>query len=177
MVRSWRYQHAAGCNDLFMCSEMSVVCSLQRSMSTTTPAAEKTFGPISDQDRIFQNIYGRHDTSIKVGWLMQEGGSTPCGTRTAPGVPSADAVGVNPSLPCCVDLFARVPLPVVTGTAPRTSSPRAQIGLWIRSRRVASGAEGVQVSHQASTAAPQQTTGPSSSRARTSIMCYATAGL
>jgi hypothetical protein len=31
------------------------------------PAAEKTaFGSLKDDDRIFQNIYGRHDISIKV---------------------------------------------------------------------------------------------------------------
>lgn len=37
-------------------------------MSTAAPpAAGKTsFGGLSDQDRIFQNIYGVHDTSIKV---------------------------------------------------------------------------------------------------------------
>lgn len=38
-------------------------------MSTAAPpAAGKTsFGGLKDQDRIFQNIYGFHDLSIKVG--------------------------------------------------------------------------------------------------------------
>lgn len=37
-------------------------------MSTAAPQAAKTnFGGLSDQDRIFQNIYGFHDTSLKVG--------------------------------------------------------------------------------------------------------------
>jgi hypothetical protein len=41
-------------------------CSASRCISTSSPASEKHFGGISDDDRIFQNIYGRHDTSIKV---------------------------------------------------------------------------------------------------------------
>lgn len=42
--------------------------SLARGMSTeAAPAAKTTFGGLSDQDRIFQNIYGFHDTSLKVG--------------------------------------------------------------------------------------------------------------
>ena len=40
------------------------------SFSTAAPAApateRTTFGNLKDQDRIFQNIYGRHDISIKV---------------------------------------------------------------------------------------------------------------
>jgi hypothetical protein len=43
-------------------------CSLSRGMSTAAPPAtgKTSFGGLSDQDRIFQNIYGVHDTSIKV---------------------------------------------------------------------------------------------------------------
>jgi hypothetical protein len=42
-------------------------------MSTAAPpAAGKTsFGNLSDQDRIFQNIYGVHDISIKVQQIYQ----------------------------------------------------------------------------------------------------------
>jgi hypothetical protein len=42
-------------------------------MSTAAPpAAGKTsFGGLSDQDRIFQNIYGVHDISIKVQQIYQ----------------------------------------------------------------------------------------------------------
>ena len=53
-------------------------------MSTAAPpAAGKTsFGGLKDQDRIFQNIYGFHDISIKVSsrsmgsaslWVQQQG--------------------------------------------------------------------------------------------------------
>lgn len=40
---------------------------LSRGMSTAAPPAtgKTSFGGLSDQDRIFQNIYGVHDTSIK----------------------------------------------------------------------------------------------------------------
>jgi hypothetical protein len=41
-------------------------CSVTRCFNTTRVAPKKHFGGISDNDRIFQNIYGRHDTSIKV---------------------------------------------------------------------------------------------------------------
>lgn len=47
-----------------------------RALSTAAPApaapvAEKTsFGGLKDEDRIFQNIYGRHDISIKVGGFL-----------------------------------------------------------------------------------------------------------
>jgi len=47
--------------------------SVARAMSTGAaagappPAPERTsFGGLKDEDRIFQNIYGRHDISIKV---------------------------------------------------------------------------------------------------------------
>jgi len=33
----------------------------------STAPAKTSFGGLKDQDRIFQNIYGVHDTSIKVG--------------------------------------------------------------------------------------------------------------
>ncbi|WIA33563.1 hypothetical protein OEZ86_006687 [Tetradesmus obliquus] len=36
-----------------------------RCISTSSWSSEKHFGGISDDDRIFQNLYGRHDTSIK----------------------------------------------------------------------------------------------------------------
>lgn len=42
-------------------------------MSTAAPPAtgKTTFGGLSDQDRIFQNIYGVHDISIKVQQIYQ----------------------------------------------------------------------------------------------------------
>ena len=46
-------------------------CSVARAFSAQAPAApvaERTsFGGLKDEDRIFQNIYGRHDLSLKVG--------------------------------------------------------------------------------------------------------------
>ena len=39
---------------------------LSRNTSTTTKPAEKTkFGPLKDEDRIFTNLYGRHDWKLK----------------------------------------------------------------------------------------------------------------
>jgi hypothetical protein len=39
--------------------------------ATPAPAPEKTkFGGLEDKDRIFNNIYGRHDISIKVGDML-----------------------------------------------------------------------------------------------------------
>lgn len=50
--------------------EMLAYRSVSKAFSTQAPAApvaEKTsFGGLKDDDRIFQNIYGRHDLSIKV---------------------------------------------------------------------------------------------------------------
>merc|ERR1712088_504207 len=42
--------------------------SIVRLNSTAPPApapAKTTFGPLSDQDRIFRNLYGRHDWRLK----------------------------------------------------------------------------------------------------------------
>lgn len=50
-------------------------CSLSRAFSTQAPAApvaeKTTFGGLKDEDRIFQNIYGKHDLSIKVGACLR----------------------------------------------------------------------------------------------------------
>merc|ERR1711936_662755 len=42
-----------------------------RLQSTEAPAAKTKFGPLADQDRIFTNIYGRHDWRLK--GAMQRG--------------------------------------------------------------------------------------------------------
>jgi len=36
-----------------------------RLQSTEAPAAKTKYGPLADQDRIFTNIYGRHDWRLK----------------------------------------------------------------------------------------------------------------
>ena len=59
-------------NDLFLLSG-SLAVSAQavsvRHQSTETPT--KSYGPLKDQDRIFTNIYGRHDWRLK--GAMQRG--------------------------------------------------------------------------------------------------------
>lgn len=89
---SWRRDRAlTGC-------PWRLCCSLARGMSTAAPAApapaaERTsFGNLKDQDRIFQNIYGRRDPFIKVGWFEEpasrassRAGSGGSGTRQQPG--------------------------------------------------------------------------------------------
>ena len=39
-------------------------CLLKRSLATTSAGAKTTFG-LSDNDRIFTNLYGRHDFKLK----------------------------------------------------------------------------------------------------------------
>jgi hypothetical protein len=69
---------------LFPCTCLTVhvgACSVLRGISTSLSTSEKHFGGISDDDRIFQNIYGRHDTSIKVDAAKAYQGSS-CTSQT-----------------------------------------------------------------------------------------------
>jgi hypothetical protein len=61
MVRDWNV------SGVVCCSMGHAVRCLSTTAPAAPPAAEKTsFGNLKDEDRIFTNIYGRHDPFIKV---------------------------------------------------------------------------------------------------------------
>ena len=43
----------------------SVISGQQPNAAPEAPPAKTKYGPLADQDRIFTNIYGRHDWGIK----------------------------------------------------------------------------------------------------------------
>lgn len=47
-------------------------CRLFRALSAeaSTPAEKTSFGGLKDEDRIFTNLYGKHDPFIAVSWLL-----------------------------------------------------------------------------------------------------------
>lgn len=57
-------------------AQLVAVCPACSLRAYSTAAAEKTsFGGLQDKDRIFTNIYGRHDPFIKVGCRRAAAGS------------------------------------------------------------------------------------------------------
>lgn len=80
------------------------------------PAAEKkSYGGLKDQDRIFQNIYGRHDISIKV-----SGHCSPFSSFHPAQCVSHDG-GLLQTLMLDLEWSCRVLSPAETGIAQRTS--------------------------------------------------------
>jgi hypothetical protein len=66
--REWQRENALFC--ICMSCDCSMIRALSSSLgvaSTATASSSRRFNdPLTDQDRIFQNLYGRHDASLKV---------------------------------------------------------------------------------------------------------------